>query len=223
MPSSTLIPGARATAVLLILAPLGEVVEGVLSPLDGSSTTKDLAAIAAHQGMFQLSVVIGTISTFLFVPAFLGLAQACLARSPRLARVAGWTAFASMGGFLAVRMGQAIELAGVRQGIDHRSFAGAVDRAATNWIGGSLLVVFLGGALVGVILLALVAWRAGLPKVACVLLAVFQIVDFVVPSHPVPVSHLMLLVALGWFAKVLWSSENKAELATADQMTTSSV
>ena len=44
-----------------------------LSPLDGSSTRKDLVAIAAHQGRFEPSVVLGVLATLCFAPAFLGL------------------------------------------------------------------------------------------------------------------------------------------------------
>lgn len=202
--SPTLLPGLRTTAVLLVLAPLGEVVESSLSPLDGSSTAKDLSAIAAHQGRFELSVVIGLVATMLYAPAFLGLAQACLPRSPRLSRIAGWVALASMGGFMGVRMTQAVELAGVREGLDRTRFARTMDHTAANPIGGSILVVFLLGALVGLVLLAVICWRSGLPRIACVGLAVFQVVDFVAPMRP-PYSHLLLLACLGWIATVLRS------------------
>jgi hypothetical protein len=212
--SPTLLPGLRATAVLLVLAPLGEVVEGSLSPLDGSSTAKDLAAIAAHQGRFELSVVIGVVSTMLFAPAFLGLAQACLPTSPLLSRVAGWIALASMGGFMGVRMTQAVQLSGVREGIDRSQLAGTIDHAAANPIGGLILAVFLLGSLVGLILLAVISWRAGLPRVACVGVAVFQVLDFVSPTRP-PYAHMVLLLALGWIASVLWrgASVNTPEVA----------
>jgi hypothetical protein len=212
--SPTLLPGLRTTAVLLVLAPLGEVVEGSLSPLDGSSTTKDLAAIAAHQGRFELSVVIGLVATMLFAPAFLGLAQACLPTSPRLSRAAGWIALASMGGFMAVRMGQAVQLAGVREGLDRAQLARTIDHAAANPIGGLLLVVFLLGALVGLVLLAVISWRAGLPRVACGGLAVFQLVDFIAPTRP-PYSHLLLLVALGWIGATLW--QRSTAVVTSDE------
>jgi uncharacterized membrane protein YhaH (DUF805 family) len=201
--SPSLLPGPRTTAVLLVVAPLLEVAELSLSPLDGSSTRKDLVAIAAHQGRFELSVVLGVLGTLCFAPAFLGLAAACASAGPRLARAAGWIAVASMGGFMGIRMSQAIELAGIQQHLDVHDLAATIDHAPATPIGALIAVVFLLGALVGTILLAVVAWRAGLPKVACVLLAVFQVVDLVTPPRP-PVSHLLLLVSLGWIAVVLW-------------------
>src|SRR4051794_39102079 len=152
--SDSVLPGLRTTAALLVLAPVGEVLEQVLSPLDGSSTPKDLTAIAAHQGAFELSTVIGVVATLLYMPAFLGLAQACLPRSRRLAPVAGWTAVAAMGGFMGIRMGQAVELSGLRHGLDRTALARTIDGAGSNPIGALMLVVFLGGALVGLVLLA---------------------------------------------------------------------
>ena len=205
MSRSSIVPGSRATAVLLVIATLGMVVEGLVSPISGGSAAGDLRSIAAHPGAFQLSVLVGTVATFLFVPAFLGLAQACLDRTPRLARVAGWTTAAAMAGFVGVRMGQAVELAGLRQGLGFHDLAATIDHASANWIGGPIFVVFLGGALLGTVLLGIAGWRAGLPKPACVLLAVFQVVDLVAPDRPVPVSHVLLLVALGWIAVRLWA------------------
>jgi hypothetical protein len=205
MSGSSIVPGPRATAVLLVLAPLGMIVEGLASPISGDSTAADLRTIAAHPGAFELSVLVGTVATFLFVPAFLGLAQACLARTPRLARVAGWTTAAAMAGFVGVRMGQAVEFAGVQQGVGSHDLAATIDHASANWIGGPIFVVFLGGALLGTILLGIAGWRAGLPKAACVLLAVFQVVDVVAPDRPVPVAHVLLLVALGWIGARLWT------------------
>lgn len=212
--STTLLPGLRATSLLLVLAATGEVVEQLISPLDGSSTAKDLAAIATHQGRFELSVVIGVVSTLLYAPALLGLALACLPRSQRLAPVAGWTAVAAMGGFMGIRMGQALELSGIRSGLDRHALAATIDNAGGNPIGALVLVVFLGGALVGLVMLAVVGWRAGLPKLACAGLAAFQVVDFVAPQRP-PFSHLLLLASLTWIATVLWRRGHVAAPETA--------
>jgi hypothetical protein len=204
--STTLLPGRAATAVLLTFAAVGEVVEATISPLDGTSTTKDLDAIAAHQGIFQVSVVIGLVATLLYLPGLLGLAQVCWAGSRRLAATAGWLLAGSMAGFVAIRLGQAIELAAVKDGVDHRVAASMIDHSTGNAIGAPILVVFLGGASVGLTLLAVAGWRAGLPKPACILLAVFQPLDLTIPQHPFPlpvVSHLVLLIALGWIAGTL--------------------
>jgi hypothetical protein len=201
--STTLLPGPRLATSLAIAAGSGVLAETLLSPLDGSSTLKDLGAIATHQTRFELSVLIGLAATVLFIPVFLGLAQACAASSRRVATTAGWLLTGAMAGFVAIRLGQAVELAGVQTGADRRDLAATVDGAGSTAIGVPILVMFLGGAAVGLVLLAVAAWRAGMPKPACVLLAVFQPVDLVLPEHPFPlgsVSHALLLAAFGWIA-----------------------
>jgi hypothetical protein len=55
-----------------------------------------------------------------------------------------------------------------------------------------------------------------MPKGACVLLAVFQPVDLVMPNNPFPlgcVSHALLLVALVWIARAVWRGAEIAETA----------
>lgn len=203
--SHPLFPGRRTTAALLVLAPLGELVEAFLSPLDGSSTVRDLDAIAAHQSMYVLSAGIGLVATVLYVPAFVGLAATLAGRSPRLATWAGWLAVYSMAGFFAVRFGQAIELSAVREHLDHASFARVIDGTAGTWLGAPVLVMFLLGAFSALVLFAVAGWRAGMPKVACILLGCFQVVDLGMPERfPLgEVSHVLLAVALGWFALAL--------------------
>jgi hypothetical protein len=213
--SSSILPGPRTTAVLLVVAAVGEVVEALISPITGTSTAADLDAIAAHQGAFTVATVIGVVATVLYAAGFLGLASSAAPRSPRLARVGGWASAAAMLGFMGVRLGEAIELAGVRNGLDHVTLAKAIDDTAANPVGALILVLFLGGAIVGLVSLAFAGWRAGWPKAACVLLGVFQVVDFVAPSHPVPVSHLMLLVALAWISATLWRQSERSAAPAA--------
>lgn len=201
--STTLLPGPRLATSLLVVAGSGVLAETLTSPLDGSSTLKDLGAIAAHQTRFEVSVLLGLAATVLFIPAFLGLAEVFAGSSRRVATTAGWLLAASMAGFVAIRLGQAVELAGVQAGADRGELAGTVDGAASTTIGAPILVMFLGGATVGLVLLAVAAWRAGMPRPACVLLAVFQPVDLALPDHPFPlgcVSHALLLTAFCWLA-----------------------
>jgi hypothetical protein len=202
--SATLLPSPRLATVLLVVAAAGDLTEAALTPLDGSSTLKDLGAIAAHQTRFEVAVGIGLVSTVLFLPGLLGLANGFVGTSRRVATAAGWLLVAAMAGFLAIRLGQAVELATIQTGGDRPDLAAAVDHTSANVIGLPILVMFLGGALVGLVLLAVAAWKAGMPRSACVLLAVFQPVDFVMPQHPFPlgcVSHALLLVALVWMAR----------------------
>jgi hypothetical protein len=206
MNRSTLIPGRQLTAVLLVLAPLAELIESALSPLKGSSTTADLNAIAAHQGRFEVSVLIGMLlGTMVYIPALLGLAEACSARTPRLARVAGWISVATIVGFAAARMIQAFELQTVTDHLSRPVAAHLVDHAAVNIVGAPLMVIFLAGTVIGFILLAVATWRSGFPRPAAVLLGMFPVLDHLVDGHGrvMVLSHVALLVALGWLASAL--------------------
>jgi di/tricarboxylate transporter len=212
MSSISVLPGRRAAAVLLVAAPACELVETLVSPLHDGSTASEMGRIATHQGAFVVSVLFGMIAVLLFTPAFLGLADACFSRSPKLARVAGWVAAASMTGFFGVRGIQAVQLAMVRDGLDHRTGGRIIDHASSNPLGALVLVVFLLGSVVGTVALAAAAWRAGLPRIAAVLLVLFPFVDNGVSGHlGTLVAHVMLLVSLTWFATALWSRDPARE------------
>jgi hypothetical protein len=212
MSTTSILPGRRATAVLLVAASALELLETVVSPLRGGSTSSDLAHVAAHQGRFTVSVLCGMTAVLLYGPGFLGLADFCFTRTPRLARFAGWTAAVSMTAFFGVRGIQAVQLATVREGLDHHTAGKVIDAASSNPLGILVLLLFLGGAVVGTVSLAVATWRAGLPKVAAVLLGVFQFVDLALPGHLGTVlSHTVLLVALAWFATHLWTAGETAE------------
>jgi hypothetical protein len=191
----------RATAVCLVLAPALEVAEQLVSPLTGHGTAADLAAIDAHQAAFVTSVLLGVLATATFVPAFLGLATACLQHSARTARAGAALAVLSLMGFFAVRMVQGVQLQLVKEGVDRATAAKLVDHVASNPVGGVILAAFLGGSILGLALLAVAAWRTGLPKVAVVAFGVFPVLDLVLPSHLGTIaSHLVLLGATATLA-----------------------
>ena len=177
MSTTSILPGRRATAVLLVAASVLELTETVVSPLHNSSTSSELSRVAAHQGAFTFSVLCGMTAVLLFGPGFLGLADSCAGSTPRLARFAGWTAAVSMTAFFGVRGIQAVQLATVREGLDHHTAGRIIDAAGTNPLGIVVLLLFLGGAVVGTVSLAVAAWRAGFPRAPAVMLALFQFVD----------------------------------------------
>lgn len=187
-------------AAVLIAAPLCEVVEALLSPLRGTSTTADLVAISLHQGAFVMSVLVGLVGTVLYVPAFLGLAGVAARRSRVLAGVGAAFAVLSMLGFAGVRMAQAVELQGIRDGLAMSQLARLVDGVSANPIGGVLLAMFLGGTVVGVVCLAIATLRSRVaPWPAVVLFVVFPFADLLVPGRlGSVVAHGVLLVGLGW-------------------------
>jgi hypothetical protein len=63
----------------------------------------------------------------------------------------------------------------------------------------SALYPHLVGSFVGLVLLSLAAWRSGVfPKPPLVLLIIFLVWDFTLPSFGLLEPHLLLMVALGW-------------------------
>jgi hypothetical protein len=219
-----LIP-VRATAVCLILAPALEVAEQLTSPLTSNGTAADLAAIQANHAAFVVSVLLGVVATALFVPAFLGLATACLPYSTRVARGGAAAAVLSMMGFFAVRMVQGVELQLGKEDVDRTTAAHLIDQVASNPVGGVILVAFLGGSIVGLALLAVAAFRAGLPRPAVIALGVFPVLDLLLtgPAGTVA-SHVVLLAATTWLAAALLRSNRAAgTLAHHDPATPSAV
>jgi hypothetical protein len=200
---------ARTAAGCLILAPALEVVEQLLSPLTGRSTVADLTAIANNQTAFTVSLLVGLLATALLVPALAGLATACLDHTPRLARAAAAVCVLSMLGFFSVRMVQGVELQLVRDGVARETAGALVDHVASNAVGATILVAFLGGSIVGLGLLAAACWRAGLPKAAALALGIFPVLDLALPGHlGTIVSHLLLLGATSWLAAALLRSRS---------------
>lgn len=189
--------GRPIVLVCLILAPALEVIESVISPLVGTSTSADLTAIGAHRSAFTISVLVGLLATIVYVPAFLGLAASCATRSPRLARIGGTLAVVSMLGFCGVRMLQAIQLQLVNDRVASNVAAALIDHTGANPIGLAFLIMFLGGTVVGTLSLAAAAWRTGLAKPAVVLLIAFPFVDQAIPGHLGSIaSHVVMFVAL---------------------------
>jgi hypothetical protein len=204
--STSILPGRRVTAALLVTASLLELTETVISPLGEGSTSSALVGIADHQTQFTITVLCGMTAVLLFGPGFLGLANVCAPSVPRLARFAGWVSAAAMTGFFGVRGIQAVQLAMVRDGLANPTAGQIVDDAGTNPLGVLVLVLFLGGALVGTIALAVATWRAGLPRVPAFLLGIFQLVDLGAPGHGGSIlAHALLLVAMIWFATNLFA------------------
>lgn len=198
-------PRTALLCVCLIGAPLAEVVEQVLSPLTGGSTADDLTAIAAAPDRFLASVLIGLLGTLLLLPALLGLAHRASERSPILALFAGAAIVVSSVGFAGVRMAQGFEYRFATGEMPVSEAAAHFDASIGTPIGIVMTIAFLGGTVVGVILLAIGLWRSRrVPISAIVLLLLFPVVDLALPARPGPVlSHLLLLASFTWMAIAL--------------------
>jgi hypothetical protein len=189
----------RLVALSLLLAPLLEIVEAVLSPLRDSTTTADITAIAAHEARFTISVLAGISATALYVPAFLGIGYVTADRSRRLTTVATSLLILAMLGFAGVRMGQAVELAAVHQHTAPAVAGALLDATAGTAPGVVLMVLFLLGSTLGLWLLAVALWRSrAVARAAALAVAAFPLIDLGLKGHVATIaSHVVLLAGLG--------------------------
>jgi hypothetical protein len=196
--------GTTAVAVLLVGAAVLDTLEQVISPLTSSTTYADVTAISQHQARFVASVLIGVAATLMFLPGILGLTARTVGRAPVASRIAAALICLGFPSFMGIRLGQAIELQGVRDGLSTRATANLVDHLNSNPIGILIVACFLVGTVVGVLVLGVAVWRAGLPRLGASLIAAFGVVDMstegVVPGWLV---HLMLVVGFGVIALAL--------------------
>lgn len=201
-------------AALLIAAPLCGAIEAALSPLTNSTTEADLGAISAHVTRFEVSAVIGLIGTFCLLPAVLGLMERTVQRAPWASRVAAVAAVVSIPAFVGMRMGSAIELQGLRNGLPNRTTADLLDNleaSPVNPIAAPIAVLFLLGTLVGLIAVGVAIWRAGLPKPAAVLVALFPVADAGLEAVGTVYAHVILVVGLAWVATALLRAERRTD------------
>ncbi|MET7379893.1 hypothetical protein ABZT08_13920 [Streptomyces sp. NPDC005526] len=199
MPHSDHLLGSRPAAFCLILAPLFEIVEAVLSPLRDGSTAADIAAIQAHQGRFTVSVLVGLAATWLYVPAFLGAGRLAAPRNPRLAATATSLLVAAMLGFAGIRMGQALELAAVHRHMPPATLGDLLDAVPGTAPGAAIMAVFLVGSTLGLWLLAAALWRAdAVPRPFVAALAAFPVIDLALHGHLATIAaHLVMAAGLG--------------------------
>ena len=216
-PSARLL-STRAVAGFLVLAASCDLLESVISPLTSSTTAADVSAIAAHQGRFELSVLIGLVGTFAYLPGLVGLAATTVRRAPWASRIAAGLALVGLSGWIGIRMGQAVELQGIRDGLPRSATAGLIDHLGGNPIGSPIVLVFLAGTILGMIAIAVAVWRAGLPKPAAVLLVIFPIADTGLESFGVSTfAHALPLVAFTWIAvRLVQGTPEPAALPTAE-------
>lgn len=200
--------GTTAVAALLVGAAVLDTLEQVISPLTSSTTYADITAISQHQTRFVVSVLIGVAATLMFLPGILGLTARTVGRAPVASRLAAALVCVGFPAFMGIRLGQAIELQGVRDHLPTRTTANLVDHLNSNPIGVPIVACFLVGTVLGVLVLGVALWRAGLPRVGAALIAAFGVVDMstegVVPGWLV---HLMLVVGFGQIALALLRSE----------------
>lgn len=208
-----------AVAVCLVAAPLLEVIESAISPLAATNTRSDLAAIASHRSAFVVSLAFGIPSTLLMVVALLGLARLAWLRHERLGLLTAVLLVASMGGFLSIRLAQVFELQLSDSRLPLEQAAALFDSATAQPLAMIMIVLFLGGSMVGLPLLAVLLWRSSrVPRLAAVLVGAFPILDWGLQGHwGTLAAHALLLLGLSSIAATLLMHPERWSGATAEK------
>ena len=175
-------------AIVLITGPLLQVIEFLLETGSDDNAAR-VSFWTAHPSQVGLSMASGLLA----VPFLLGgsatLVALTRARSRRLSWLGGaFMAFGLVG--LGAVHGYEVAAYGLAQ-VGNQAIAPAVLNADHLGLpGGVLLAIFLGGAVLGTLALAIAAWRSQLvPRIVVLFMLAFAVLDFAVGQGVV--SHLV--------------------------------
>ncbi len=197
-------PNRVLVGASLIIAPLVIVAQEWIAPEPGGEREASdvLAAIADHPGRYEAAMLLGILAAILLIPALAGLALTIRDRGVLLAWLGGMFGVIGAVGFacqntinigfleLATADGERARMVALYEGV-RGSTAGLV-----------IELLFIGGLLLGLVLLAAAVWRSGLaPRAAAILILTFVVLDMMLSGQmrllDVAV-HLVLAAGLGW-------------------------
>jgi hypothetical protein len=178
-------------AVVLIMGPLLQAIEFVLA-----GGEKDNEARVAFWSAFPSQTGLSMASGLLAVPFLLGGIAVIIAltrtHSRRLAWLAGAFMTAAMVGLAAVH-GYELAAFGLALAGNPTGATSVLNAESLGLPGAVLLLLFLGGAVLGTLTLAIVAWRSPyIPRIVVLFMLGFAILDFAASQGVV--SHLVNLV-----------------------------
>lgn len=198
----------KTCGAAMILAPLLGLASAISAPPLKTSAGAQLAEIARHQDRWYLYALFITISSWLLVPAVLGLIGLVSARAPRLSLIGGGLALLGV----LVAIGDAtVELMYWQMGAagaDRVQMAALAERYQ-NAAGSSLLFTIGGLAVIaGLVLLAIALWRTGAaPAWAAAGIPVGVVLNIIALSSSngalVIASNVVLLATLGWIGRIV--------------------
>jgi hypothetical protein len=178
-------------AVVLVAGPLLQAIEFLLESGSGDNAAR-VAFWAAHPARVGLSMACGLLA----VPFLLGVNAILVALTQASSRRLAWLGGAFMAfGMVGLGAAHGYELAayGLTQLGDQVMAAAVLNGDRLGLPGGVLFAMFLGGAALGTLALAVAAWRSPLvPRVVVVFMLAFAVLDFAVGQGVV--SHLVNFV-----------------------------
>ena len=191
--------GKWFAAALLLFGSLLQMAEFLLVPANVEPAAR-VAYWASNLTRVGVSMTVGLLAVPLLIGGFAVLVALTRGRSPRLAWTAGSLMILAMVGLAAI--GGAEQAAyWLTLGGDQQAAAKLLNAGDVGLPGAVLMVLFLGGAVLGSLTLAVAMWRSPyLPRIAAVGVVLFVVVDIAV-GQPV-IGHVISVI---WSAISAWA------------------
>jgi hypothetical protein len=168
--------GVTALALLIPLGPLSiAVLRGILPYHTTDSMTTMADKVAAHQGAEQAVLWLSLVAAFTLVPGTIAIGVMAVRAAPRLGTVATVLAVAGFSALPGIVAADQMALGGTKAGLSPGAVAHLLDQVNAEPTVALAGIVFVAGHVLGVLLLGIALWRAGVvPAWAGLLLAVSQ-------------------------------------------------
>jgi hypothetical protein len=201
--------GRLAAAGTLVLGAAFQLAAFLTMPTH-DETLERLTWVADHATRAELSKAFDILAMPFLIGTAVVYVLLARERSPRLAWAGGLLLALGMVGLSMIQGLETLEFAvATDSGIDLATFAAVVDDLSTL-PAAVLFVMFIGGALFGLLLSTAALWRSGaVPRGAVLLLPLFIVVDLFL-GRPVE-GHVVSLVAALWFATAVLQAGRSGE------------
>jgi hypothetical protein len=203
--------GRRAAAATVVLGATFQVLAFATIP-EFDDTTERLRWVAGHETQAQISKTFDVLAMPFLVGAAIVYLLLSRARAPRLAWAGGILLVTGMVGLSMVQGAEVTEFALAQDGrFDITALADAMDNISTP-SAIALFLLFLPGAVFGILLTCAALWRSrAVPRGAVVLLLAFVVIDIALQKGLI--AHAIALVAAGWIALTILRSDAHTEAA----------
>jgi hypothetical protein len=153
--------GRTLTGLALILGPLAMLVAAIITPnTDNDNKLKELNSVAAHKSAYLWGSVLFLVGTLALLAASVGIIHLFRNRRVTLGQIAGSLLLVGTAATTAFYAFSVVEYEMVNQpGLNRAELANYLDKANNTAAGAPLFILFLVGIVLGLILLAVAAWR----------------------------------------------------------------
>lgn len=173
--------GRTLTGLALIVGPLVMLVASIISPnADNENKLKELNSVAAHKSAYLWGSVLFLVGTLILLAASVGIIHLFRNGGVTLGQIAGSLLLVGTAVTTAFYAFSILEYEMVNQpGLNRAELAKYLHEANNTAAAAPLFILFLLGIVLGLILLAIAAWRRGLiPIWAAILIFIGGLVGF---------------------------------------------